>query len=202
MSEEWRPVPGFPDYAVSSEGRVKRVRPDYRGRFGNILKQRHDRYAYLTLYRDRRPSVLLVHRLVCAAFYGPPPTPTHEVAHRDGKPSNNRAANLRWATHAENEADKREHGTSLAGRPSQVPVEHRARGVRHGRNTKPERSARGERNGLSKLTAEKVTAIRLDRRPRREVAAAFGITVTMVGYIQRGISWAHVPMPQSIGETA
>lgn len=202
MFEEWRIIEEFPDYAVSSEGRVKRVRPDYRGRSGNVLKQRCDRYAYLTLYRDRKPSVVLVHRLACKAFHGPSPSPEHEVAHGDGNGLNNRRDNLRWATHVENEADKVVHGTGLAGRPSWVPPENRPYGARHGRYTKPERTARGERNGLAKLTEAKVIKIRMDSRPRKEIAADYCISVTMVGFIQRGISWAHVPMTSVIGEQA
>lgn len=200
MMEEWRPVVGFPDYAVSSYGRVKRVVPDYRGRVGNVLKPRLDRYAYLTLYRDRQPSVVLVHRLVCAAFHGEPPTPQHHAAHGDGNGINNREDNLRWALPVENEADKVVHGTNRAGKPSAVPVHRRPRGERHGRHTMPERTARGERGGRAKLTESKVSAIRLDQRPRKVIAAEFGITVTMVGYIQRGVAWAHVPMPNSFGE--
>lgn len=200
MSEIWRIIADFPDYAVSNEGRVKRAVPDYRGRYGHILRQQRGRYAQLTLYRDRRPSVLLVHRLVCAAFHGLPPTVLHEVAHRDGCGLNNRADNLRWATHSSNEADKLNHGTSLLGRPSNVPPSRRARGASHGRHTRPERNARGERNGLSKLTEAKVTAIRLDPRPRKIVAAEHGVSVSMISYIQRGICWAHVPMPLKIGE--
>ena len=45
----------------------------------------------------------LVHRLVCRAFHGKSPSTEHrEVDHIDGDPSNNRAENLRWVTHAEN----------------------------------------------------------------------------------------------------
>jgi hypothetical protein len=194
--EEWRQIEDFPDYAVSSEGRVRRILS------GKVLRQHHGRYATLNLYRDKKRFCALVHRLVCKAFHGDPPAPGHEVAHRDGDGLNNRKGNLRWATHAENEADKLAHGTSLAGRPSFVRPERRSRGLRHGRHTMPEKTARGERNGLARLTEVKVTAIRLDRRPRKEIAASYGISVTMVGFIQRGVSWAHVPMPQPAGEQA
>lgn len=200
MSDQWLTIADFPDYAVSDRGEVKRIAPDFRGRCGRILKQRIERYAYLTLYRDRTPSCVLVHRLVCAAFNGPPPTASHEVAHCDGDSLNNVPSNLRWATHAENEADKIAHGTSLSGRPSNVAPERRPRGHRHGRHTQPERTARGERNGLARLTEGKVLEIRRDTRPRKAIAADYKISVTMVGFIQRGISWAHVPMPIASGE--
>lgn len=199
MNEEWRVIAAFPDYAVSSEGRVRRIVPDYRGNSGNILKVRNDRYSYVTLYREKRPHVLLVHRLVCAAFHGPQPTPKHEVAHGDGNGTSNAATNLRWATHSENEADKKAHGSSRAGKASNVPLERRAKGNSHGRITKPERTARGERNGLSKLTEEKVKAIRGDTRPRKVLSAEYGVSVSMISYIQRGVCWAHVPMPRTQG---
>lgn len=190
--EEWRPAPGFPDYAVSSEGRVKRAVPDWRGRNGTILKQRTDRYAHVTLYRDKKPSLVLVHRLVCAAFHGAPPSSAHHAAHNDGTSTNNHARNLRWATPSENEADKVAHGTSLAGRPSVVPVERRPCGARHGRHTKPEATARGERVGRAKLTEAQVIAIRADQRLAREIAEDLGVTRALIQMIKTNKIWRHV----------
>lgn len=51
---------------------------------------------------------------------------------------------------------------------------------------------RAQRQGGHKLTAEQAASIRQDKRPRAEVAEEFGITTTMVGYIQRGDWWNHV----------
>lgn len=51
-----------------------------------------------------------VHRLVCRAFHGQPAA-GQEVSHLDGNPLNNNASNLEWATHSENEQQKRQHGT-------------------------------------------------------------------------------------------
>jgi hypothetical protein len=192
MSEEWRQIAAFPDYAVSNNGRVMRVAPDHLGRSGGILKPRLDRYAYLTLYRERKPYVALVHRLVCLAFHGQPPTPQHEVAHNDGNPLNNDQGNLRWATRVENEADKVVHGTSLAGRPSSVPLDRRAQGATHGRHTKPERTARGERGGKAKLSEADVRRIRADQRVAREIAAELGVTRALVQMIKTNKIWRHV----------
>jgi hypothetical protein len=43
-----------------------------------------------------------VHRLVCEAFNGPPPSPGLDCEHIDENPRNNRPENLRWATRKEN----------------------------------------------------------------------------------------------------
>ena len=185
----WLMVDGFPDYAVSSNGRIKNAAT------GRILKPtRSGRYVGLTLYLNKEPYYMHVHRVVCTAFHGIPVPPRTHAAHKDGDGTNNRKDNLRWATPAENEADKIAHGRGRAGKPSAVPPERRPRGKTHGRYTMPERTARGERTSTSKLTADKVIAIRKDNRSRREIADDYGITVAMVGYIVRGISWAHIPM--------
>ena len=193
MSVHWKTIPSFPDYEASEFGEIRNRRT------GRILKPcTPDRYAQLTLYRNAEPSLVHVHRAVCEAFYGAPPTSKHHAAHTDGDRTRNRADNLRWATAKENEADKLSHGTSRLGKPSAVPVEKRPRGAAHGRSTKPEATARGERSGLSKLTVPEIVAIRRDTRPRKIVASAYGVTVTMIGYIQRGISWAHIPLDNRI----
>lgn len=193
MSEQWLSIFGFSDYAVSNLGRIRRIVPDSRGRTMRILKPcTAGRYAQVTLYKNRIPFIVCVHRAVCVAFRGLPPSTKHHAAHSDGNRSNNKSSNLRWKTPSENEADKVLHGTSRLGKPSAIKPERMARGHRHGRHTMPERTARGERIWTSKLTAAKVVAIRKDMRSRKAIAEGYGITVTMVGYIQRRLSWAHV----------
>lgn len=115
MLEEWRPVYGWPEYEVSSLGQVRRAAwAKYRGRqTGTPLRQSRARSGHMRVnltargLRWRAP----VHQLVASAFLGERPTPLHETAHRDGDPASNAAANLRWATKAENEADRRIHGS-------------------------------------------------------------------------------------------
>lgn len=43
-----------------------------------------------------------VHRIVCSAFHGQPPTDSHVVDHIDTNRANNRPDNLRWVTRLEN----------------------------------------------------------------------------------------------------
>lgn len=128
---EWKELPGSDIYEISNDGRL-RLKVDHPKWFrrmpaGIELKQRdvcggsgqHNpkyplRINYLTvdLYRRGRMSV---HILVCTAFHGDKPSPKHYVAHFDGNHLNNNADNLRWATAAENTADKLRHGTVPRG---------------------------------------------------------------------------------------
>lgn len=112
-AEEWRTVAGFPDYQVSSVGRVvsyKRQRPrELAGVVGT------SGYQKVTLAGDREKSTKHIHVLVCEAFHGPRPEGMW-VRHLDGNKGNNAAANLAWGTPAENAADTRKHGTHMNGR--------------------------------------------------------------------------------------
>lgn len=54
------------------------------------------------------------------------------------------------------------------------------------------RSNRGERHGLSKLTASQVTEIRRATGTLRQIAKQFGITDSNASYIRRGKTWTHV----------
>jgi hypothetical protein len=122
--EEWRPIEGQPGYEVSSLGRVRsleRVIMRSNGRPhpwpGRVLKPGHTKiktmiYQHVVLGKKRS---FFVHALVCAAFHGPRPSLKHEVAHWDGDGWNCRSANLRWATHADNHADKVRHGRHMRG---------------------------------------------------------------------------------------
>ena len=107
--EEWRPVSEQPDYEVSNLGRVRRD--------DHFITPYDDGAGYLSVNLCQRSRLKRrrVHRLVCIAFHGPPPTPKHDAAHWDNDRANNRATNLRWATRKENHADKVRHGTMSRG---------------------------------------------------------------------------------------
>ena len=182
MVEEWRSIPDFPDYAVSSEGRVKRVLPDRHGRIiSGLIKPvvRPDGYLVVSLHRNTKQSVKLVHRIVCAAFHGPSPSNEHHAAHGDGDKGNNRAENIRWASPVENNADKRGHGTVL-------------RGAAHPARIKPAYLPRGSAHKNSKLTEEMVLRIRSDSRPQKIIAAEFGVTQSLISMVRTRKIWAHV----------
>lgn len=184
ITEEWRPIEAYPDYVVSNLGKVMRVKPDARNHRVSGVPLRsaaRNGHAYhcVTLCREGAKETVRLSRLVCAIFNGPPPSPRHHCAHNDGNPSNNRAENLRWATPAENEADKRRHGTAAVG-------------PRHWSVNQPEKRVRGEKHGRAKLTPDAVRAIRLDTRYQRVIAAEYGVTQRAVWMIKTGKTWGHV----------
>lgn len=107
--EQWRAVADFPSYEVSSWGRVR-----WRGR-RHLSPTRVLGYSRVCLSEKNRQSSRMVHRLVAAAFLGPPPFSGAVVAHNDGAPTNNRVENLRWASALENQRDRVRHGTRCRG---------------------------------------------------------------------------------------
>jgi hypothetical protein len=168
MGEEWRSVVGWEGfYEVSNLGRVKtapRTIPLHGGQ-----KRIPERVRKLQLTRDGYPCVGLsgvgkwtlkkVHQLVCEAFHGPRPSPSHQAAHNDGVRTNNAASNLRWATAAENSCDRAIHG-----------------------NNRP-----GETNGNAKLTNMEAAEIRLRAHSASyaELADEYGVSLFTIGRIVR-----------------
>lgn len=174
MPEEWRVCPFNDQYQVSDEGRIRRATfsPNRKSKPGDLIKPSIYSQGYPTvmLWRDGKASRHLVHRLVAFAFLGTPPTVSHEIAHNDGVRSNSRKDNLRWATRAENHADKALHGTAQVGSV----------------------------NGNSKLTTEQVKEIL--QHPitanRSELARRFGVSQVTVSRIMRGEMWKHLNLKE------
>jgi len=180
---EWRIVPGFPDYAVSSAGDIKRVGTSTTKRkpSGAPLRAASSRSGYLhvTLCHMGMKAQLRVNRIVCAAFHGQPPSPMHHAAHNDGNRKNNSARNLRWALPVENEADKIHHGTAAGGE-------------RHWSKTRPHLRAKGVGHGLAKLNDDDVRSICNDPRKQRDIAAEYGVTQRVIWSVKSGKTWSHV----------
>lgn len=106
--EEWCVIKDYPNYMVSSLGRVKsidRIVKNYRGEYlrkGCIMVGGFNTKGYpiVCLSKDGKQKSLKVHRLVAEAFIqNPENKPT--VDHISGDKTDNRVSNLRWATYSE-----------------------------------------------------------------------------------------------------
>lgn len=105
-------------------------------------------------------------RYMCAVAHGPPPTPQHDAAHSCGRGSDacTNPRHLRWATKAENMADRVGHGTAI----------------------------RGALQGRSKLDDATVRQIRAlnGSVPQAKIAARFGVDQAQVSRIVTRKQWA------------
>ncbi len=110
-----RSIPGFDGYYCSKDGIVYSIRT----RWGTLhrLKPELTKYGYhrvdVTLDCKKRTS-RHVHRLVALSWLSPADTSLH-VCHINGNKLDNRAENLKWATQAENNADKIRLGETAKG---------------------------------------------------------------------------------------
>jgi len=110
--EQWKPIPGFPDYEVSNMGLVRSYKWKNRGpNAPHVLKPAivHGYWA-VVLRRNNKNHTFTIGRLVLLAFRGPCPEGC-EVCHNDGDPTNDHLDNLRWDTHLANAHDAIRHGT-------------------------------------------------------------------------------------------
>lgn len=162
-SEEWRPIPDFPQYEVSNFGRVRNR--NHKGCGPRLLRPGNVRgYQCVALSRDGKMFNRKVHRLVLEVFVGPCPD-GYACAHNDGDRANNRLGNLRWATCLENAQDRQKHGTQL----------------------------RGETSGKSKLTEELVSEIRNSTESGAAVARRLSLAKTTISAVRRRLTWRHIP---------
>ncbi len=106
-----------------------------------------------------------------------------EVAmHRCDNPPCCNPAHLTWATNAENQID--------CGRKGR-----RARGQAHGKHTRPESRAAGERNGNAQLTDEQAAEIRKSYSPglSRTIGERYGVSASVAWCIGTGRTYRSTP---------
>lgn len=137
--EEWRTIIEAPEYAASSNGRIRSTYTN-KPLVGGVDK---DGYRKLVICTGGRRIHRRFCALVCEAFHGPRP-PGFVCRHLNGRRNDDRAENLAWSTQAENLADKTAHGTAQIG-------------MKHGRAILTDDAVRRIRSGTEsavKLAAE------------------------------------------------
>ena len=176
-TERWLAVVGYEGrYEVSDHGRVRSL--VFRGKpraepFPLKLQPRGACHLGAALTgTDGHVRYFMAHRLVLAAFVGPPPGGKAWCLHFDDDPHNNHVNNLRWGSPLANAADRKRNGGNRAG----------------------------SRNGNSKLSEAKVSAILwyADQGIDRSLLSRrFDVTPTTIGHISTRVTWAHMPVPKS-----
>lgn len=174
-TEQWKVIPEFPNYEISTLGRIRRCTPVWNNRsfIGKIIKTRiekRNRYVLVKLRHEGLVRQVRVHILVAEAFLDPRPTPKHEVNHKDGVKANCVKDNLEWMTRSEN----LQHAAQLG------LIEYR----------------RGEDCPASKITEDAVREIRKliseKKLKHREIGQRFGLSRPQVSSIGRRDCWKHI----------
>ena len=125
--EVFKPIPDFPGYEVSDQGKVRSFwRQVSKGKGGGtyweldsqpqrILKPWfHNGYPWITLVNNGKHSTVTIHQLVLETFVGPCP-PGEECRHLNGIHAHSYLTNLAWGTHSENVKDTFRHGKTHQG---------------------------------------------------------------------------------------
>lgn len=115
--EAWKDVPGYEGrYRVSDLGRVWSLH------HGRVLTPKRSAHGYqaVTLCKGGAKRRFYIHRLVACSFLPKPGAECREVNHVDLNKANNRADNLQWVTHRENQRHAYENGRTDFRRPLRI----------------------------------------------------------------------------------
>lgn len=179
--DEFRDIPGWPGYRVSRSGIILSCRTNG-GNCSDSWRLRkpqrsRDGYYLIMLHHKGETIFTSVHSLVLMAFVGPRPN-GYVACHNNSVRTDNRVSNLRWDTQQGNIDDKSILGTT----------------------------AKGERNGRAKLTADGVLKIIHLRSSLQlsfgAIARQVGISKRQVMRIIKGEQWKHVTKIKTHGQKA
>lgn len=105
----WYIIPQYPGYLANKDGMIFVLRTGTKT-FGATTK---NDYCRLRVTIDGNHTPTTVHRLICAAFYGPPNKEKYFVNHKNGIKQDNRCENLEWISQGDNNRHAVETGLSV-----------------------------------------------------------------------------------------
>lgn len=159
-TEEWRTIPEFPSYQVSSLGRVLGER--------GMATPRLTGEGYYRLHLRYKPGrngekSRYIHRLVLAAFVG---ASNQETNHKDARKTNNRLTNLEYCTKEENLAHARNMGLLTKSR---------------GTKARAAKLTESDVRHIRQLASDGVNQV--------QIGKLFRVTGEAVNKIIRGVNW-------------
>lgn len=89
--EEWKQIPKYPEYSVSTYGRVMRTKTGYEP----MPYRMASGYERVKLWEYDRYNYLYIRDLVTEAFL-PKPGDEYRLLHKNGNLTDNRVVNLEW----------------------------------------------------------------------------------------------------------
>lgn len=191
--ENWKPIPGYEGcYEVSDQGRVRSLGRTIFYRDGRtktirerILKPNNTGKGYknVSLWKDHKVQVKLIHALVTEAFIGPRPEGL-EVCHNNGNPGDNRLENLRYDTRSANALDRTKHGNNHCRNRTHCPRGHALQQP----NLVPSRAKQGHRKCLACQRAHAYLYHHKDQRNQMQQLADSYYRKIMQSTIREGSS--------------
>ena len=97
-NEEWTEMPEWPNYIISSFGRIMNVKTK------RLLKQAisNNGYYEVSLWKNNKGTTTLIHKLVYSYFYKDFDLDGYVINHKDGNKLNNNKNNLEKISYKEN----------------------------------------------------------------------------------------------------
>jgi hypothetical protein len=158
-NEIWKVIDGFPDYMISSFGRVISNKS---GESKVMSIRYHNRgYVHYIIRNENGGKSFKAHRLVACAFIDNVENKP-QVNHINGIKDDNRVENLEWCTNQENNTHSWDIGRKAA--------------------------YYGQRHHKTKLSEIDVIFIRQSQIPSRKLGKMFGVDKSSILHVKKGLT--------------
>lgn len=180
--EQWKKIEGWPDFSISSWGRVRNdttqhyLKSQPKGKWGHLKVTLHRNGAQ---QRGKDRKDFTIHRLVLSAFSAG----EGETRHLNGVAWDNTLTNLKYGTSAENSSDAVRHGTVV------VPTKLSLKAVEYIKSCESPGQPPSSTSKLSYATAEQIRERHRSGESRRDLALEFGVSYVAIDNIIKNKTW-------------